>query len=198
MTETTPAPVTETPAASPAPTLQAAAPTVSATQPAVKRVPAKRTNAQASSTVAVKSTKPTKPAVAVKTAQQSKLATATRPGQTEKSKPAKPQTSKIPATAAMPVKAAKPGKTASLEKSDKSDKPKKPKLVRDSFTIPKSEYLALDELKARSIDLARPTKKSELLRAGLMALKRMSNSEFLAALAQVPPIKTGRPKTQTD
>src|SRR3989344_5777764 len=46
-------------------------------------------------------------------------------------------------------------------------KAKKPKLVRDSFTIPKDEYAVIETLKQRSAALAQPVKKSELLRAGL-------------------------------
>jgi len=72
-------------------------------------------------------------------------------------------------------------------------KAKKPKLVRDSFTIPKPEYLILDELKQRAAKLTRPAKKSELLRAGIKILAALSDAAFLTALAQVPAIKTGRP-----
>ena len=72
--------------------------------------------------------------------------------------------------------------------------PAKPKLVRDSFTIPKPEYLVLDSLKLRAAGLARPVKKSELLRAGIKALQAMSDRSLLAALNGVPSLKTGRPK----
>ena len=72
-------------------------------------------------------------------------------------------------------------------------KVKKPKLVRDSFTIPKVEYQVLEELKLRAADLKQPTKKSELLRAGIKALAAMEGAAFLAALRAVPAIKTGRP-----
>ena len=85
---------------------------------------------------------------------------------------------------------------ARLDKStraDKLEKARKPKLVRDSFTIPKAEYVVLDELKQRATTLTRPVKKSELLRAGIKALAALSDAAFLAALAQVPAIKTGRP-----
>ena len=70
----------------------------------------------------------------------------------------------------------------------------KHKLVRDSYTIPKSEYLVLESLKLRAAKLARPTKKSEVLRAGISALHAMNDKAFLAALGTVPSIKTGRPK----
>ena len=70
----------------------------------------------------------------------------------------------------------------------------KNKLVRDSFTMPKSDYLLLDGLKLRAVGLARPVKKSELLRAGIAALHAMSDRNFLAALNKVPALKTGRPK----
>ena len=75
----------------------------------------------------------------------------------------------------------------------KTPKSKKAKLVRDSFTIPKPEYLVLDELKQRAMKLSRPTKKGELIRAGVKALAAMSNAAFLTALTAVPTIKTGRP-----
>ncbi|MDP2370149.1 hypothetical protein [Rhodoferax sp.] len=72
-------------------------------------------------------------------------------------------------------------------------KAKKPKLVRDSFTIPKAEYSVLVDLKQRAAKLTKPAKKSELLRAGVKALAAMSDVAFLAALKAVPTIKTGRP-----
>jgi hypothetical protein len=72
-------------------------------------------------------------------------------------------------------------------------KAKKPKLVRDSFTIPKLEYLKLEELKHRSVKLGNAIKKSELIRAGIMALAAMSDTNFLKATNAVPAIKTGRP-----
>jgi len=78
-------------------------------------------------------------------------------------------------------------------KAEKPVKAKKPKLVRDSFTIPKAEYVVLDELKQRATTLAHPIKKSELLRAGIKALAAMNDTGFLSALDQVPAIKTGRP-----
>lgn len=75
----------------------------------------------------------------------------------------------------------------------KTAKAKKPKLVRDSFTIPKSEYAVMDELKQRGNRLGQAVKKSELLRAGIKALAAMSDQALLAALKAVPAIKTGRP-----
>ncbi len=72
-------------------------------------------------------------------------------------------------------------------------KVKKPKLVRDSFTIPKNEYAVLDDLKQRAVRLSRPARKSELLRAGVKALAAMPDAAFLSALRVVPVVKTGRP-----
>ena len=77
-----------------------------------------------------------------------------------------------------------------------AEKDKKSKLVRDSFTIPKQEYAAIDALKARALAQGVAIKKSELLRAGLMALNAMSDAKLKAALAQVPTLKTGRPSAQ--
>jgi hypothetical protein len=84
-----------------------------------------------------------------------------------------------------PVKPAKPAKPVKV---------KKPKLVRDSFTIPKDEYVVIDNLKVRAGKLGQAVKKSELLRAGVKALAAMTDIQFKAALSNVPTIKTGRPK----
>ena len=94
-----------------------------------------------------------------------------------------------------PVKTAlKPVIVPTTKPSDtKLLKPKKPKLVRDSFTIPKLEYIVLEELKKRSGKLGNSTKKSELIRAGIKALASMSDANFLKAINAVPAIKTGRP-----
>ncbi|MGH8858273.1 MAG: hypothetical protein ACREXG_09650 [Polaromonas sp.] len=109
-----------------------------------------------------------------------------------KRKAAKPAPAKSPASKA-PTPKASLSKASAPAKVDKTAKPKKPKLVRDSFTIPKAEYLVLDELKQRATQLTRPAKKSELLRAGIKTLAALSDAAFLTALEQVPAIKTGRP-----
>jgi hypothetical protein len=77
-----------------------------------------------------------------------------------------------------------------------SDSPpdKSQKLVRDSFTMPKGEYAAIEAVKQRAMALGRQVKKSEVLRAGLRALASMSDRSLTTALAAVPTLKTGRPK----
>lgn len=81
-------------------------------------------------------------------------------------------------------------KAAGKQEVGKPVKEKKTKVVRHSFNIPKVEFGALGELKLRAAILATPAKKSELLRAGIIALAVMEDSEFLAALKAVPVTKT--------
>ena len=102
---------------------------------------------------------------------------------------------KIAAPAAPVVKAAVKAvaKPAAKPKAAKPVKEKKPKLVRDSFTIPKAEYSVLEELKQRAGKLGSSVKKSELLRAGIKALAAMADAALLSALKAVPAVKTGRP-----
>ena len=118
---------------------------------------------------------------------------------TPKAPAAKKPAAKAPATKRTSSKAivAKPAaaKPVAAKPTKAEAKPKKPKLVRDSFTIPKDEYAGIDTLKERSVALGRPAKKSELLRAGLMALLALSPNALHAALEAVPTIKTGRPKS---
>lgn len=107
-------------------------------------------------------------------------------------RPAVKRTTKAAAPA--PKKTTVKKATAKAAKVTKAVKPRKPKLVRDSFTIPKDEYGVLAELKQRCAKLEHPAKKSELLRAGIKALAGLSDKSLLAALKAVPSIKTGRPK----
>jgi len=119
---------------------------------------------------------------------QGNKATATRaarPAKPALPKPAATPASKVPVQPA-PIVLSKPTVA-------KPAKIKKPKLVRDSFTIPKSEYSVLATLKERAVKLSNPAKKSELLRAGVKVLSAMSDVAFVAALKAVPTIKTGRP-----
>ena len=114
---------------------------------------------------------------------------------TKKAAVKKPVVKKVTTKTAVkkaPIKTAAP-KPVKAVKVVKPAKVKKPKLVRDSFTIPKDEYEVIDALKMRGGKLGQPVKKSELLRAGIKALAAMSDIQFKAALIKVPTIKTGRP-----
>jgi hypothetical protein len=101
-------------------------------------------------------------------------------------------------TVASPSKTVKaPAATnASASPTATDAKVKKPKLVRDSFTIPKNEYLQIDSLKQRTALLGAPAKKSELLRAGIQLLSTLTDAQLRKALSQIPTVKTGRPGKQ--
>lgn len=110
-------------------------------------------------------------------------------------KPTAKSPAKSPAKRVTPTPSAPASPSASKSRSAAvpAEKSRKPKLVRDSFTIPKAEYAVIEALKQRAAQAGRTAKKSEVLRAGLMALAAMATPAFLAALQAVPPIKTGRP-----
>jgi hypothetical protein len=85
---------------------------------------------------------------------------------------------------------------AEAPKGKKAEKPlreKKPKLVRDSYAMPETEYAQIGVLKKRLAGLGRETKKSELLRAGVMLLAALNDAELTAVMGRVERIKTGRP-----
>jgi hypothetical protein len=114
-----------------------------------------------------------------------------------------PKKAKGAAPAARKAKAAAPAKRKPVKAApvaspapaaDKPAKAHKPKLVRDSFTIPKDEYQVLDALKRRALGLEHHVRKSELLRAGIRTLAAMNDKALLKALTSVPTLKTGRPK----
>ncbi len=122
-------------------------------------------------------------------------------------KPAAPVTAtspaKLPTTAAakVAIKTAAAAKPTSAEVAKpapaaKPAKPTKPReeLVRDSFTMPQSDFKLIAKLKERALGAKRAAKKSELLRAGLQALDKLDAKALVAALDRLAPIKTGRPK----
>lgn len=124
---------------------------------------------------AVKTTKAAAPAKTPKTAVQPSM----KPSMKLAAKAPLKRAPKAPAKLAEPApKAAKP----------------RDKLVRDSFTMPQADFVLIDLLKQRALGFKRPTKKSELLRAGLQALAAMPQEALKAALGQLVALKTGRPK----
>ncbi|ABM37518.1 hypothetical protein [Polaromonas naphthalenivorans] len=168
-----------TPLPAPAPVAPAAPAKQEAAPVAVKRTrsPAKKVAAEAAPVTPAPLTKPAVKKAAVRKTPVKKVAAKAIP----------PQKTAAKAPAVKAVAAAKPEKTAAPHKA------KKDKLVRDSFTIPKTEYAVIDELKQRAAKLNSAVKKSELLRAGIKMLASLSDAALLTALAQVPTIKTGRP-----
>lgn len=68
------------------------------------------------------------------------------------------------------------------------------KLVRDSFTMPREDFDIVVALKERAQALGRPTRNSEVLRAGVHALGALDDAQFRTALDRLVVLKKGRPK----
>ncbi len=100
----------------------------------------------------------------------------------------KPRTAPLAAT---PAPAVKPVEPSAPE--GKSAKAKKPRLVRDSFTMPETEYAAIAGLKKRCLNLGLAAKKSEVLRAAIALLTKQTDVDVAAAIQNLTAIKTGRP-----
>ncbi|USX06491.1 hypothetical protein NHH62_08180 [Paraburkholderia fungorum] len=110
---------------------------------------------------------------------------------------------KSPAAVEAPAagrKAAKPKRSATAEaapastpEARKAKPPKKEKVVRDSFTMPKSDYDRIASLKQKCLEAGVSVKKSELLRAGLIMLESAAPQRLLAAVSSLETVKTGRP-----
>jgi hypothetical protein len=67
------------------------------------------------------------------------------------------------------------------------------KVIRDSFTMPASDYESITRIKQRAMKAGIGTNKSEILRAGLAALDTMPEKEFLKLFKGLPKVKPGRP-----
>jgi hypothetical protein len=88
---------------------------------------------------------------------------------------------------------AAPISPGSEKRASKKEKQKKIKMVRDSFTMPEDDYARISELKKKCLKAGVHIKKSELLRAGLSYLSKLSKPALLKTVRQVEKIKTGRP-----
>ena len=95
------------------------------------------------------------------------------------------------AAAPAPATAPSPGKAAKTRKSGR-------KTVRDSFNMPREDFVLLDRLKDAAKQAGRPAKKSELIRAGLHALSALGAAALVQALQKLPAVATGRPKRTPD
>lgn len=110
-------------------------------------------------------------------------------------KAAAPKKAAKPKRAVAPKKAAVAAKEApvSAPAEVKVKRAKKEKVVRDSFTMPKSDYEKIAALKQKCLDAGVSVKKSELLHAGLLMLESAAPQRLLAAVSSVETVKTGRP-----
>lgn len=70
----------------------------------------------------------------------------------------------------------------------------KVKIVRDSFTMPQSEYKKIADIKETCLKSGIHVKKSEVLRAGLQALCEKNDAQMKQSLKNLEKIRTGRPK----
>ena len=80
------------------------------------------------------------------------------------------------------------------KQEEKVEQPKKVKTIRDSFTIPEFDHVKIAELQQRLLILNRVANKSEILRAGLHALEKLSDNNFIDIIEGLEKVKTGRPK----
>ena len=86
-----------------------------------------------------------------------------------------------------------PKKAAPKPAKPKPRPAKKERVIRDSFTMPKSDYELLAELKKRAIKLGLSATKSELVRAGLRSLSQLSDERLAGVIEKLDKVKTGRP-----
>lgn len=89
--------------------------------------------------------------------------------------------------------ASKPKATESVTTAGKA-KVKKDVLVRDSFTMPQSEYQVLSLVKKACLQAGIEIKKSELLRIAVVQLAGLSVTKIATLQKDLNKIQAGRPK----
>ncbi|WP_321921191.1 hypothetical protein [Paraburkholderia guartelaensis] len=108
-----------------------------------------------------------------------------------KRKKAAPKAAAKPANGA--AQAPAPAPAAAPAEKVKTKRVKKDKVVRDSFTMPKTDYQRIALLKRKCLEAGVAVRKSELLRAGLQLLEAAPQKRLLAAIEALETVKTGRP-----
>lgn len=153
----------------------------------------------------VRKTAPKPPAKSVR--QAATRAAVKAPGKVASSAPAKAPSkapSKAPAKALSKATPKAPSKAAprtaqviedntKAKRAPKTTKLPKQKPVRDSFSFPETEYLALVGLKKRLLAAGHDAKKGELVRAGIALLSNLGDAALINALSKIDKLKTGRP-----
>src|SRR3972149_6814459 len=81
-------------------------------------------------------------------------------------------------------------KNAPRPAAKKPKKEHKKKVVRDSFTMPQSEYQKIAEIKDICLKAGLHVKKSEVLRAGLKALCKQNAAQLKQSLLGLEKIRT--------
>jgi hypothetical protein len=102
--------------------------------------------------------------------------------------------SRVPAKPITKVPGKSDVKAAPQQAAKNPKKEHKKKVVRDSFTMPQSEYSKIAEIKAICLKAKMHVKKSEVLRAGLKLLAELNAAQLKHALGSLEKIKTGRPQ----
>jgi len=82
-------------------------------------------------------------------------------------------------------------------KSPEPEKPERERVIRDSFTLPVSDYQRISRIQERALKASFHANKSEIMRAGLLILDELPDAELTSALRRVEKIKTGRPTDKT-
>jgi len=75
-------------------------------------------------------------------------------------------------------------------------KEEKQKVIRDSFTLPASDYELINNIKQRCLNSAINVTKSEVIRAGLHALQEMPDAQLSEMMESLEKVKTGRPTSK--
>lgn len=89
--------------------------------------------------------------------------------------------------------ARKPAKAEPKRASGKFEKKPKVKMVRD-FSLPRIEYEKIAEIKEACLNAGLRVKKTEVLRAGLIALGGMDEAQLKRVMAGLKKAKAGRSK----
>lgn len=76
--------------------------------------------------------------------------------------------------------------------SETSPQPNPIKVIKENYTMPESDYLLLETLRKKFASTGNILSKSETMRAGLLALAKLSENELVNIASNLVKLKPGR------
>ncbi len=85
-------------------------------------------------------------------------------------------------------------KAEAIVRNNKTEKPIVEKVIRDAFTMQKSDIVSLEEIKQKCLRSGIEVNKSMIVRAGIQTLIDMPIDRLNKIITNLPKVKVGRPK----
>ena len=86
-----------------------------------------------------------------------------------------------------------PSHTTTKAPAKAKKQPRMTRVIRDSFTMPESDYERIAKARERALKNGIAVTKAEVLRAGLVAISQLKDEQLAELLGELDKVRIGRP-----